>query len=271
LSGDKSPNKPQFKVKEIPLMKFFKLSLLIAALAAAIPLNALAVTGSAYPSYNLKNQFGETYINLLTGGSGSLDCQFIVNSTDAGGLGITGLQGKPCASVYMQTSATPAVGNPNPAAGYIVVNLTSQYYKFASAYASFHSIAAGASTAVTSTLTLGNPYIIDVLGSTTQANWQVLGVPAGVIPTVGAAFIATGATTGAGTGYVQAPGTTGVDHVEMVGFQDPNLLATAGAQLILRTLQPTSSSVTTLIPTAPNNSVKVSLHFVLYPLSGNLH
>lgn len=43
-----------------------------------------------------------------------LDCNFIVDSTNGNGLGIRSLKGPGIAHVYMHTTATPAVGNPNP-------------------------------------------------------------------------------------------------------------------------------------------------------------
>jgi hypothetical protein len=54
-------------------------------------------------------------------------------------------------------------------------------------------------------------------------NWQQVGLPKGVVPAIGASFIATatGSSAGGGsTGLVQAPGTSGVDHIEVIG--DPN-------------------------------------------------
>src|SRR5665213_3357227 len=47
-----------------------------------------------------------------------LDCSFIVDSTNANGLGIRSLKGSGrVAQVFMHTTATPATGNPNPVAG----------------------------------------------------------------------------------------------------------------------------------------------------------
>ena len=41
-----------------------------------------------------------------------IDCNFVVDSTNGNGLGIRNLKGPVVANVYMQTTATPAPGNP---------------------------------------------------------------------------------------------------------------------------------------------------------------
>src|SRR5580698_1169620 len=102
------------------IKKCFAGSIMLALLLACTS-QVFAITGSAYPSLVLKNQFGETSINVLQGGSNQIDCNFIVDSSNGNGLGIRSLKGSGCASVYMHTSATPAAGNPNPASGYILV------------------------------------------------------------------------------------------------------------------------------------------------------
>lgn len=43
-----------------------------------------------------------------------VDCNFIVDSTNVNGLGISSLKGPVVHAVYMHTSATPSAGNPNP-------------------------------------------------------------------------------------------------------------------------------------------------------------
>ena len=52
-----------------------------------------------------------------------IDCNFVVDSADTGGLGIRLLKGSGVRNVYMHTSATAAAGNPNPAAGYALIQL----------------------------------------------------------------------------------------------------------------------------------------------------
>lgn len=125
----------------------------------------------------------------------------------------------------MHTSATPAVGNPNPQSGTILVQLSdnfSQLYQFG---ASFSSPNSGSSILVASAgVTSGLVYTITILGTTTQAGWVTLGLPPGITPAVGVSFVAKATTTAAGTGAVQVPLSTasGIDHIECVGF--PHLI-----------------------------------------------
>ena len=216
---------------------FYKQLMLIAAIALA-PLSTLAATGSIYPSSVLKNQFGETSINAIVGGSGAIDCVFTVNAADSGGKGITGLSGPACSSVYMHTGASPAVGNPNPASGYILVNLGSPFYGFNGATISLSGQLAASAGNVTSGVTGGNPYVISSVGTTSSSQWQHLGLPVGVIPAVGAAFIASSTTTATGTGAVKAPNTVagGVSMIDVIGAPASGLAATAGGQMIFSSI-----------------------------------
>lgn len=100
------------------------------------------------------------------------------------------------------------------------------------------------------------------------AAWQSVGLTPGLVPTVGQSFIAT-ATGGASisTGAtVIAPGVSGITSVEVVG--DPNqsisnssLAANGGAWILVQFLGSTSSSATTLVPTAPASGSVVGLSF----------
>jgi hypothetical protein len=73
---------------------------------------------------------------------------------------------------------------------------------------------------LTSGLTVGVPYVIVSLGSTTTAQWVTAGVPIGATPAVGLSFIAA-ATSVAGGGAVKAVGKSGIESIEVCG--DPNL------------------------------------------------
>lgn len=109
--------------------------------------------------------------------------------------------------------------------------------------------------------------------STNQADWAGVGLQAGVIPAVGAAFTATatGYSTGGGsTGLVVAPGSSGVNAIEVVG--DPNASLSpspmggsphAGGWIMIQFLGPTSSSVTTQIAVAPAANSVCGLGFYL--------
>jgi hypothetical protein len=262
-------------------LQIFVLLALVAAVAGS-PFKALAAAaGSQYGSIVLQNQFGEKSINsILPGGSSGLDCNFIVDSTNGNGLGIRSLKGTPCAAVYMHTSSTPAAGNPNPAAGYIVVQMSKNYYGYTSGFSGFVSPLSGSNVSISSGLTQYAPYVIVTVGTSTAANWQAVGLPAGLTPTVGQSFIASTASAGTGTGVVQAPATGGsaVEYIDVIGDPNQEVGATAGATFLLRTLV---GMVPTALPTpsatpialqasAPANNSVVALHFSMLPLSSQL-
>lgn len=171
-----------------------------------------------------------------------LDCNFIVDVANGNGLGIRSLKGPAVKAVYMHTSSTPAAGNPNPASGTIVVQLEDNYNRSFSGFNSKVAPASGASLLVASAgLTIGVAYIITILGTTTTAAWHTLGVPAGVTPAVGVAFIAAH-TSAVGTGAVQitAATGTGIASIESVGNSglsiapNPTVNQGFGAQFILQ-------------------------------------
>lgn len=107
--------------------------------------------------------------------------------------------------------------------------------------------------------------------STNLQDWQGVGLPKGIVPSVGASFIAlnSGYSTGGGsTGTVMAPGVSGVAGVEVVG--DPNQTispipmggsAHEGGMIMVQFIGATSSSVTTPIATAPAANTVVGLGF----------
>jgi len=153
-----------------------------------------------------------------------VDCNFVVDSTS--GEGVTSLKGQGISAVYMHSSSA-ASDNPNPASGLIYVKLSDNFQRFYAQYSSIEAPLSGSGLKIDNgaTLTIGNPYVISILGDGTLAQWRTLGVPAGVTPAVGVSFIA--AATGAGSGNtsssrVQAPAAagSGIDHIEVIG--DPN-------------------------------------------------
>lgn len=202
-----------------------------------------------------------------------LDCTFQVAA--ANGLGITGLIGNGIENVFMHTSTTPSVGNggvtnPNPENGYIVVQLADPYFKsYANISAAIHTPNSGSSLLVASAgLTVGRSYVITILGTTSTAQWVALGVPVGVTPAVGVAFVAA-ATSATGTGAVQVPHVngSGVAYVEQVG--NPNLtlypvgVGAGFPQMILRCMGPTDASTTTPIAVAPRDASFMRICFYM--------
>lgn len=95
-----------------------------------------------------------------------LDLHFQVAAADAAGFGVTNLRGQGIKNVYMHTSATPAVGNPNPAVGYVSLLLA---YNYARAYCLDYQIISpvtGSALAINaSALTPGLPYQILTVGA----------------------------------------------------------------------------------------------------------
>lgn len=234
---------------------------ILALMTMLIGSNAYAV----YPTLVLKNNFGEQTTNFVVGGSNQIDINFVIDSTNGNGFGVRSLKAPAGTHVYMHTSATPAAGNPNPAPGYVLVQLAADYLGYVTGFSGFAGPASGTPINITSGVTLGNPYIITSLGSTTMAQWEAVGLPLGITPNLGSAFIAAGATTGVGSGQVQAPAASGsgVDHVELVGDPNQTLNGTAGSWVLAEFLAATSSGVTTLQATAPANNSVVGMRFVM--------
>ncbi len=232
----------------------------------ALTMSATIAAHASDPILVLKNNFGEQTSNFVIGGSNQLDCNFVVDSTNGNGLGIRSLKGAACAAVYMHTSATPAVGNPNPAAGYILIQFAKSYSGYVSGYSGYVSPLSGSQINVTTGVTSGLAYVITSLGTTPASQWQSLGFPASETPSVGAAFIANTSATATGTGTVQVPAAAGstAGHIEVVG--DPNqtsLASSGGGQMVLVNLAATNSSTTTLAATAPANSSVIGLRFTM--------
>lgn len=200
-----------------------------------------------------------------------INFNFTVDSTNTNGLGIKWLKSNGYVrNVFMHTSATPGVGNdgvvnPNPDAGFILVEFYNNFNYFLGGFGGAVSPIVSPTTAVTSGLNVGQAYVITVLGTTTLAEWQAIGVPKGFTPAVGLPFIATATGTGGShTGKVGLPGKSGVSSIEIVGnsnkiIANSSIAQYGGAQLIYQCLGATSSSDTTLIPTAPADGTVVGL------------
>lgn len=152
-----------------------------------------------------------------------IDCNFIVDSANGNGFGVRSLKGQGIASLFMNTSATPGRAangqlNPNPNAGIIQVQFADNFSRYFGGTAGFVS-PVGSST----TSSVANVInVITVLGTATEAQWLAVGLQPGVIPAVGASFIATTSALIGGsaqTAVVAAAG-AGIDHIEAAG--DPN-------------------------------------------------
>ncbi len=117
----------------------------------------------------LGNNYGKFYSFLSK--PVLVDLQFTVTPTN--GLGITALKGQGVENVFMYTSTTPTVGpngylNPNPAAGYALIQLSYNYNRFYGGFSGAVSPVTGGELAIdASALTPGLPYVITTVGHAT--------------------------------------------------------------------------------------------------------
>ena len=206
-----------------------------------------------------------------------VNCNFVVDPANANGLGVRSVKSNGWVrNVFMHTSATPGIGdkmtNPNPAAGVALIQFKQNFNYYLGGFSGFVTAVASPTTAVTSGLSIGSPYIITVLGNTTLAEWQTIGLPAGLTPTVGQSFIAIATGTGgAHTGKVGIPSPSGIISIEVIG--DPNasianssIAVNGGAFVMVQFQAPTITSVTNawespLIATAPTTGSVCGMTF----------
>lgn len=163
-------------------------------------------------------------------------------------------------SVSAGTIGFAAVGSPNPAAGYVLVQLQDNYNR---SYSGFNAIVSPISGSPLTSTTAGLAYTIVSLGTTTLAQWQAAGVPVGFVPLVGLSFIAIATGAIGGTGAVEVPATAGsnITNIETVG--DPNAsiagnsaAGPTGAYVVLRCLKNAAIQ-------APADNSVISLAFYL--------
>lgn len=183
---------------------------------------------------------------------------YTVNAADTGGLGVTSVKSNGFVeSVFMHTSQTPGsvngITNPNPVVGYALITLKTNFNTYLGLRCNLEPPTANTSTTST---TAGNVYVITALGTATLAQWQAAGLPAGFTPTLGQTFVAKATGTIGGSAHVGTPGVPVITHVNVVGdptttVANANVYQYAGAQVVLQFAAATSSSVTTLAPTAP--------------------
>lgn len=224
-----------------------------------------AFTGTSHTS---------TLIDGIAGGTSSL-----VVGMPVQGSGITA--GTTIASIVSSGSITlsaatsssttgsityQGVRSPNPAAGLALIQLKQNFNVYLGGFTGFVSPISGTPINVTTGVTAGLAYVIVSVGTTSLAQWQKLGVPAGLTPAVGLSFVAPLTTTATGSGVIEVPAASGagISVVDVIG--DPNqsinnaaIDPNGGAYLLVRFLAPTNSSTTTMIATAPAASSVVGL------------
>lgn len=209
-----------------------------------------------------------------------IDCNFIVDVANGNGLGLRSLKGPMVQNAFMHTSSTPGPGNsnpatpnvvitnPNPASGTIVIQLQDNFNKSFSGFRSIVAPTSGSAVKIdNSAMTAGVAYVITTLGDATAAKWHAIGVPAGVTPAVGVAFIAA-SNGGAGntlSSRVMATAATGsgVASIESVGNSNlsiapaPSANQGFGAQFILQCRDYAGALV------APADGTVISISFYL--------
>lgn len=150
-----------------------------------------------------------------------VECSFIVDST--AGAGLTSLKSNGYIEAIYMASSAPSASNPNPLAGFMQVQFANNFNKFLGMELSSVSYQQTSTKIDNSVLVPGQAYVISILGNATAAKWHAIGVPVGVTPAVGVAFIAL-TDGGAGnvlTSRVMLPLKSGVAAVE--AFGNPNL------------------------------------------------
>ncbi len=239
---------------------------------------ASAGTVTIAPVADSSGSLASTYFSLFDGFGNTFVIWFYV--TGVGGSAPVGTGGILVQQTIAQNASAATIG----AALVSTINL------LASGTVGTYSFTATGTTTVTCVSNQANPYgplpgapldgaiatgftFAVTKYNTNQANWQAVGLPAGVVPNQGASFIATatGASTGGGsTGTVYAPGVSGIASLEVIG--DPNQSIAPipmggsghkGAWIMVQFLAATSSSVTTPIATAPANNSVVGMSFYM--------
>jgi len=160
-------------------------------------------------------------------------------------------------------------GSPNPAVGLAFIKFKQNFNYYLGGFDGFVSPTINTTTAVTSGLTSNAVYVITSLGTTTLAEWQSIGLPLGLTPTVGQTFIVPSGVTGTGgshTGKVGTPSVSGITSLEVIGdtnqaINNASIAANGGAYVVVQFLASTSASVTTLVPKAPADGSVVGMTF----------
>jgi hypothetical protein len=172
--------------------------------------------------------------------------------------------GHSSATITYQGLGLQGCPNPNPAAGLILIQFKNNFNYVLSGSNSIVSPIINPTTAVTSGLTSGAAYVITSLGTTTLSEWQTIGLPQGLTPTVGQSFIVPPGVTGTGgshTGKVGTPSASGIMSFETVGdpnqsANNANIAQNGGAYLMLQALAP----VTTVPVTSGTSGNAVTLN-----------
>lgn len=216
-----------------------------------------------FPSLILKNQFGEQSSNFVEGGS--LYLKFKVDAANVNGYGVSGFRSNGLFRAYMHTSQTPATGSPNPAVGFLSIQTLQNYQGF---YFAGAMIAAPVGSSTSTSTTNHAASVIAALGTASLAQWQAVGLPVGVTPAVGQAFIATASQAIGGSATVAASTVSNNTKLELVGDPDLTLSSTSvGAQMIFQFLNPTLTTNAYGQPYVPAQPTDGSVVFMKFEYS----
>lgn len=165
-----------------------------------------------------------------------------------------------CAITIGSSGAVSSVSGPGVAAvvhagtGVYRIQLQDNYASFLHCSAMMIGQATTGSDLDPNAGVVGTLYEITVLGTTT--NWVTAGIPSGITPALGQVF-ALAAAPSAGNGKVKLSVRSAISTIQLAGNPNSGFMnkqpfqAGSGGYVTVCTLAPTSSSVTTQIPTDP--------------------
>lgn len=137
---------------------------------------------------------------------------FVVDNTLPNGTNF--VKGGGVSNVYMNTVGVPSATNPNPEPGIIMIELQDSYERLLGGFLQAASPLDGINSLNT---VAGQLCVIVSLGTASAAQWAAAGVPAGVTPAVGLAFVPIQSAPIGGGAVVQGMGVSGVATVEACG------------------------------------------------------
>ena len=221
-----------------------------------------------------------TIIDGISGGTSSLKVGMVVSGSGVVvGSTIVAIQSSSAITLSVATTSSvgsltvsyTAVGAPGLpsagglAAGLIYVVFQDNYNAYLGGNVGFVSPVSGTPISIStgSGLTIGAAYVIVSVGTSTTANWNAMGLPLGIIPNVGATFIATATGSGTGTGVVESSTNSGIMSVEAIGdgnqtivSHGPSVLGQgAGSYLVAQCLNTSGAA------TAPTTGSVVGMSF----------
>lgn len=213
-----------------------------------------------------------------------IDCNFVVDATNGNGRGIRSLKGQGVQNVYMHTTASPAPGNPNPASGYALIQLSANYNRYLGGFSGFVSPVTGSPInidSVSAALTPGNAYVITSVGTgpAGTATIQPVADSAGSLASryftlwdsYGNTFVIWFSVSGVGSapqlGLAAQPGQRGLQYVQQT-ITAGATAAQIGAALVLTIENLPSGTVNLNSFTASGTTTVTVVSTALQPLAG---